>query len=27
MVGLKRRGYDKAQLHEIRSAYKAVFTG
>ncbi|MFT5776846.1 acyl-ACP--UDP-N-acetylglucosamine O-acyltransferase [Hyphomonas sp.] len=27
MVGLKRRGYDKAQLHEIRSAYKAVFAG
>ncbi|MEH6410731.1 MAG: acyl-ACP--UDP-N-acetylglucosamine O-acyltransferase [Hyphomonas sp.] len=27
MVGLKRRGFDKAQLQEVRSAYKAVFTG
>ncbi|KCZ94381.1 acyl-ACP--UDP-N-acetylglucosamine O-acyltransferase [Hyphomonas johnsonii] len=27
VVGLKRRGFDKAQLHEIRSAYKAVFSG
>ena len=27
MVGLKRRGFDKAQLQEIRGAYKAVFTG
>ncbi len=27
MVGLKRRGFSKADLHEIRSAYKAVFEG
>jgi UDP-N-acetylglucosamine acyltransferase len=26
-VGLKRRGFSKADLHEIRSAYKAVFEG
>lgn len=26
-VGLKRRGFTKADLHEIRSAYKAVFEG
>lgn len=27
IVGLKRRGYGKAELHEIRAAYKAVFEG
>ena len=27
MVGLKRRGFTKAELMEIRSAYKAVFQG
>lgn len=27
MVGLKRRGFDKAELQEVRQAYKAVFTG
>ncbi|MCA8902032.1 MAG: acyl-ACP--UDP-N-acetylglucosamine O-acyltransferase [Hyphomonas sp.] len=27
MVGLKRRGFDKAQQMQIRSAYKAVFLG
>jgi len=27
MVGLKRRGFDKSQLMQIRSAYKAVFFG
>lgn len=27
MVGLKRRGFDKAQQMQIRSAYKAVFFG
>jgi UDP-N-acetylglucosamine acyltransferase len=27
IVGLKRRGFSKANLHEIRSAYKAVFEG
>ena len=27
MVGLKRRGFTKTDLHEIRSAYKAVFEG
>ncbi len=27
MVGLKRRGFDKAQQLEIRSAYKAIFFG
>ena len=27
MVGLKRRGFSKADIHEIRSAYKAVFEG
>jgi UDP-N-acetylglucosamine acyltransferase len=26
-VGLKRRGFSKSDLHEIRSAYKAVFEG
>ncbi len=26
-VGLKRRGFSKADLHEIRSAFKAVFEG
>lgn len=26
-VGLKRRGFSKADIHEIRSAYKAVFEG
>lgn len=26
-VGLKRRGFSKADLHQIRSAYKAVFEG
>jgi UDP-N-acetylglucosamine acyltransferase len=26
-VGLKRRGFSKADLHEIRAAYKAVFEG
>lgn len=26
-VGLKRRGFSKADLHQIRSAYKAVFDG
>lgn len=26
-VGLKRRGFTKADLHEIRAAYKAVFEG
>mgnify|MGYP001164647418 CR=1 FL=1 len=26
-VGLKRRGFPKADLHEIRAAYKAVFEG
>lgn len=27
IVGLKRRGFSKTDLHEIRSAYKAVFEG
>jgi UDP-N-acetylglucosamine acyltransferase len=27
MVGLKRRGFDKSELMQIRSAYKAVFFG
>lgn len=27
MVGLKRRGFSKTDLHEIRAAYKAVFEG
>jgi UDP-N-acetylglucosamine acyltransferase len=27
VVGLKRRGFSKANLHEIRSAYQAVFEG
>lgn len=27
MVGLKRRGFSKADIYEIRSAYKAVFEG
>lgn len=27
MVGLKRRGFTKAEMHEIRAAYKAVFDG
>lgn len=27
IVGLKRRGFTKSDLHEIRSAYKAVFEG
>ena len=27
MVGLKRRGFDKTQLQEVRGAYKAVFMG
>ncbi|ABI77719.1 acyl-(acyl-carrier-protein)--UDP-N-acetylglucosamine O-acyltransferase [Hyphomonas neptunium ATCC 15444] len=27
IVGLKRRGFSKSDLHEIRSAYKAVFEG
>lgn len=27
MVGLKRRGFSKQDLHEIRAAYKAVFEG
>ena len=27
IVGLKRRGFSKADLHEIRGAYKAVFEG
>lgn len=27
IVGLKRRGFSNADLHEIRSAYKAVFEG
>ena len=26
-IGLKRRGFSKADLHQIRSAYKAVFEG
>jgi UDP-N-acetylglucosamine acyltransferase len=27
VVGLKRRGYSKADLHQIRAAYRAVFEG
>ncbi len=27
MVGMKRRGFDRPQIHELRAAYKAVFHG
>ena len=27
MIGLRRRGLDKAQLHQIRAAYRFIFTG
>ena len=27
LIGLKRRGLDKAQLHEVNNAYKFLFTG
>lgn len=27
IVGLKRRGYDRKTIHEVRNAYKMIFTG